>query len=255
MKIGLKLWSINTDSYYEEAKKLYSQGVFDYIELYVVPDTLDTISKWKELEISYIIHAPHSLHGFNLALSEKEQLNVNLANQAKEFADTLNAEYIIFHGGCDGSIEEVIRQINLLNEPRGLIENKPFYPIPNSLGLKECRGASTEEIALILEQTDFHFCLDIAHAVCSANAFSIDPYTYIALFEEFQPKVYHISDGDILGKRDIHLNLQCGTFDFSKIFSLVRQDTLISVETFKKSKENLDDFRLDCQRLIRFMNE
>lgn len=254
-KVGLKLWSINTDCYYKEAKKIYDQSFFDYIELYVVPDTLETISKWKKLNIPFIIHAPHSLHGFNLALAEKEQFNLKLADEAKKFADILGAEYIIFHGGCDGSIEEVIRQINLLKESRGLIENKPFFPISNALGLKECRGASTEEIELILNNTDFHFCLDIAHAVCFANAFGFNPYEYIAQFEKLQPKMYHISDGDIHGKQDCHLNFQNGTFDFLKIFSLVRLDTLISIETFKKSKENLDDFRLDCQRLIRFMNE
>ena len=49
-RLGLKLWSVNTDYYYEEAKRLYSEGVFDYIELYVVPNTLDTLAKWKELK-------------------------------------------------------------------------------------------------------------------------------------------------------------------------------------------------------------
>ena len=48
-KIGLKLWSTNTDCYYNEAIRLYNDGVFDYIELYVVPDTLDTLQKWKKL--------------------------------------------------------------------------------------------------------------------------------------------------------------------------------------------------------------
>ena len=48
-KKGLKLWSINTDAYYNEAKRLYAEGVFDYIELYVVPNSLDTLAKWKEL--------------------------------------------------------------------------------------------------------------------------------------------------------------------------------------------------------------
>ena len=43
-KKGLKLWSVNTDYYYDEAIRLYSEGVFDYIELYVVPDTLEKIS-------------------------------------------------------------------------------------------------------------------------------------------------------------------------------------------------------------------
>lgn len=250
-KIGLKLWSTNTDHYYSEAKKLYSQGVFDYIELYVVPDTMETLVKWKVLDIPFIIHAPHSLHGFNLALSEKEQLNINLANQAKEFADTLNAEYIIFHGGCDGSIEEVIRQINLLNEPRGLIENKPFFPIPNSLGLKKCRGASTKDITMILENTDFCFCLDIAHAVCAANAFHINPYDYIAQFEKLKPVIYHISDGDIQSCQDQHLSFGNGNYDFSVIFQIIKVKTgIFSIETQKKSIYNLSDFVMDRNFIV-----
>lgn len=40
MKIGLKLWSINTDMI-NKAIKLYEQNYFDYIELYVVPDSYD----------------------------------------------------------------------------------------------------------------------------------------------------------------------------------------------------------------------
>ena len=44
-KRGLKLWSCNTDYYYDEAIKLYNQKIFDYIELYVVPETLETLDK------------------------------------------------------------------------------------------------------------------------------------------------------------------------------------------------------------------
>ena len=58
-KRGLKLWSINTDCYYEDAKKLYDNNIFDYIELYVVPDSLDTLSTWQKLNIPFIIHCPH----------------------------------------------------------------------------------------------------------------------------------------------------------------------------------------------------
>ena len=48
-KRGLKLWSVNTDYYYDEAIRLYREGKYDYIELYVVPDTLFTLQKWKEM--------------------------------------------------------------------------------------------------------------------------------------------------------------------------------------------------------------
>ena len=73
-KIGLKLWSINTDYYYDEAIRLYKDGVFDYIELYVVPNSTDSIVKWKKLNIPFIIHCPHFAHGFNMAKVEKKAI-------------------------------------------------------------------------------------------------------------------------------------------------------------------------------------
>lgn len=73
-KIGLKLWSRNTDYYYDEAIRLYNDGVYDYIELYVVPNTTDTIEKWKKLDIPFIVHCPHFAHGFNLAKIENKDL-------------------------------------------------------------------------------------------------------------------------------------------------------------------------------------
>ena len=59
-KLGLKLWNINDSCYYREAVNLYKKGVFDYIELYIVPDNLSLIDKWKMLNIPFDIHAPHS---------------------------------------------------------------------------------------------------------------------------------------------------------------------------------------------------
>ena len=70
-KLGLKLWSLNTDYYYQEAQKLYKQSFFDYIELYIVPHTLHTLPMWKKLDIPFIIHCPHVAHGFNMAKAEK----------------------------------------------------------------------------------------------------------------------------------------------------------------------------------------
>ena len=61
-KLGLKLWSINTDYYYDEAIRLYNDGIFDYIELYVVPNSTETIDKWKKINIPFSLHAPHFLH-------------------------------------------------------------------------------------------------------------------------------------------------------------------------------------------------
>ena len=109
-KLGLKLWSVNTDSYYDEAIRLYHDGVFDYIELYVVPNTLHTLEKWAKIAIPFIIHCPHFMHGFNLAKAEKKESNFAIYREVKQFADELRAKYIIFHGGMDGDIRETARQ-------------------------------------------------------------------------------------------------------------------------------------------------
>ena len=52
-KIGLKLWSINTDSYYTCAQKMYQKGIFDYIELYIVPGSINTLEKWKNINVYF----------------------------------------------------------------------------------------------------------------------------------------------------------------------------------------------------------
>ena len=125
-KIGLKLWNINTDYYYNEASKLFNDKVFDYIELYIVPDNLDLIVKWKRLNIPYDIHAPHFAHNMNLSKNEFEKENFNKYLEVKEYADKLNADVIVFHGGINGDYKETDRQIKSFDDDRILIENKPY---------------------------------------------------------------------------------------------------------------------------------
>ena len=169
-KLGLKLWSINTDNYLQEAVKLYDNGVYDYIELYVVPDSLQTLQKWKELKMPFIIHNSHFAQGFNLAKQEKTQRNREIYEETKQFADELNAEYIIFHGGIDGDIRETAIQLTLFNEPRALLENKPFVALPNRMNGNFCRGYNVDEIKIVQEASGCGFCLDFGHAICAANS-------------------------------------------------------------------------------------
>lgn len=92
-------------------KKVYDIKVFDYIELYVVPGHLDLIDKWKTLTIPYDIHAPHFAHNINLSKNEFEKDNFNKYLEVKEYADELNSDIIVFHGGIDGDYKETARQI------------------------------------------------------------------------------------------------------------------------------------------------
>jgi endonuclease IV len=163
-KIGLKLWSINSGCYHDEAKRLYAEGIFDYIELYVVPGGLD-LKKWEKLNIPFVVHCPHFAHGFNLAKSEKKENNLKIFEQVKKYADALNVLYIIFHGGIDGSIEETAIQLASFNEKRALIENKPYIALPNRMRGDFCRGYNPDEIKTVKEVANCGFCLDFGHAI------------------------------------------------------------------------------------------
>ena len=249
-KLGLKLWSRNTDYYYDEAIRLYNDGVYDYIELYVVPNTTDTIEKWKKLDIPFIVHCPHFAHGFNLAKIEKKESNFKIYQQVKHFADELNAKYIIFHGGIDGNVKETAKQLASFNDPRALIENKPMIALPNKMGGEFCRGYNPNEIRLIKETAKCGFCLDFGHAICSANSQKIDVYKYCRDFMQFEPNMFHLTDlEDITSPYDSHLHLGTGELDLNKILSMIPPKSIITFETNKNSKENLSDFEEDMKCL------
>ena len=245
-KIGLKLWSVNTDSYYNEAKKLFLQGVFDYIELYIVPNSIQTLERWRLLKdsgIPFIIHAPHFVHGFNLADASKKKTNFEIYKEVKSFADRLDARYIIFHGGMDGDVKEVISQLKSFEEPRALIENKPYKPLPQMVTAKLCRGATVDEIKLILDEVGCGFCFDIGHCICSANTQSIDWFEYANEFLKLNPQMYHLTDIEKIDSEfDTHPHLGTGELDLEKVSTLIKNDSMITVETIKNSKNNLNDF-------------
>lgn len=246
-KIGLKLWSINTDYYYDEAIRLYNNGVYDYIELYVVPNTTDTIEKWKKLDIPFTLHAPHFAHDVNLACKDKLEYNKKIYNEVAQFEKELKPKFTVVHGGIEGTVEELVRQLKIIRPKNILIENKP-YRVP--LGEKKlCRGYNIKEIKYVLDNYGCGFCLDIGHAICSANSLSLEPYGYISEFNELNPICYHLSDGYIDSPVDKHLHIGSGTYDINKILNIIGNKKTISIETNKDSKVDLEDFRIDVEKI------
>ena len=251
-QIGLKLWSTNTDAYLHEAERLYADGIFSYIELYVVPGSLECLPAWKKLKTPFIIHNAHFMQHFNLAKKECEVNNRKIYEETKRFADELNAPWIIFHGGIDGNIEETARQLAAFRDPRALIENKPFRALPNRMGGTFCRGYNITELKMVMDITGCGFCLDFGHAVCAANSLHREPYSYIEELMTLNPAMYHLTDvDDMTSEYDSHPHLGQGELSLGRIFSLIPEKAVITVETQKKSKESLNDFPADSD-MVKF---
>lgn len=248
-KIGLKLWNINTDYYLHEAKKLYEGNLFDYIELYIVPNNLDKLEKWKTLNIPFDIHAPHFEHRMNLSSYECFHNNIQLYKEVKLYADELKSKSIIFHGGTDGDYKETAEQLNNINDKRTLIENKPYKTMPYIDGDKYV-GSTYEEIKYIMDKTGCGFCLDIGHAICSANSHKIEPYQYIKNFLTLEPQKIHLSDVENIDTEiDSHCHYGTGGVNFDSILKLIPKEVPITIETSKDSIFNLDCFVNDVSFL------
>jgi len=245
-KIGLKLWS-NNENYVPHAKRLYEKKVYDYIELYIVPNTHEKYIKiWRDLEIPFIIHCTHFMHGFNLAAPEKLQSNVKIFAEVKAFCDELHGKYIIFHPGIEGTLESSVEQINTIYDKRLLVENKPYISMYGDL----CRGSQYEELESIIKLCKIGFCLDIPHAFNTAFHLKTDGYKYTEKMLKLNPSVIHISDGKIKGVHDKHLNIGDGDFDFRRIKKIISVSNAqyLTLETCKNDNE-LNSFVVDGEKI------
>lgn len=253
-QLGLKLWSTDVDSYLRKAEQLYDEGVYNYIELYAVPGTLETLKKWSTLKIPYIIHCPHFAHHFNLAQPEREGANRVMFEEVRYFADKLGAPVIIVHGGMGGCAEETARQLANFKEPRAFIENKPHHVILPGGQMLICRGSTPEEIACIRAATNCGFCLDFEHAVCSANSHGLPWKRYVQDFLRMEPDMFHLSGIQNESEEiDSHAHIAANEDIVRDILHLVPDGARISIETVKDSPSDLEDFRSDIAKLRRLL--
>jgi endonuclease IV len=240
MQIGLKLGTKDIQ-YTEDIYSFYEQGYFHYIELFVVPETFDdTIHYWNQFPIPIVIHAPHSVAGMNLSLNNRKANKLKL-KETFRFADILHAEYIIFHSGLNGKVEETIYQLSSFVDARCLIENKPIKGLNN----EKCIGATTDEVTCIMNELKIGFCLDFGHAICAANSLKEYPLAFINNFLQLKPAMYHLTDGDYTSEYDSHLHYGKGTFPIKELLRLVPNNVKLTNEAKHDSDANLDDFRDD----------
>ena len=234
MRIGIKLWSENDSVAVDCIKKLYTDGYFDYIELFVVPGSFRAVvDVWASLDVPYYLHAPHSGSGLNLSLRELEGSNAVLLDEVEMYFKALKPERVIFHPGIDGHVRETIRQINVFKKKNfkhfgaALIENKPRVGLNEEL----CIGSSFEEIQSIINETGFGFCLDIGHAVYYAKWAGKSYFQVVEDFLQLNPHMIHLSDGDQESVKDVHLNYGMGNFDILELLRILPSDSTITIET------------------------
>jgi len=249
-QIGLKLYSTDTPLI-SEAWALWKDEIFRYIELYVIPGTYhNTIHQWRACDIPFIIHAPHSFHGMNLAVRSLQDSNINLFVEAQKFADELNADGIIVHGGHSGSIEETIRQVMLLADSRILLENKPKVGINNEV----CVGWSPGDFQLASISGAFKgFAIDFGHANCAALSIHRKPMTLVLNFLTFKPEIFHLSDGDARSEKDTHFNLGKGNLPLEKFIEVIPNNVRVTLEVPRSPVSGLVDFTQDVRFLKRLI--
>jgi len=245
-KIGLKLYSTDTPLI-SEAMALWKKEMYGYIELYIIPGTYhNTINQWRSSGIPFIIHAPHSFHGMNLAVRSLQDSNFERFVETQKFANELNADGIIIHGGHSGSIHETIRQARRLSDSRLLLENKPKVGIND----EACIGYSPEDFLLASSSGVFRgFVLDFGHANCAALSMRRETMNLVLGFLAFKPKIFHLSDGDARSEKDAHFNLGKGDLLLEKFLEVIPKNVRVTLEVPRSPVSGLVDFTQDVRFL------
>ena len=183
-----------------------------------------------------------------MAKPELKENNLKIFNEVREFADRLNVDYIIIHGGLDGDVNETAKQLKSFNEPRALIENKPYRAVPKIAENKTCIGYNFNQLEIIKNESDCGFCLDFNHAICTANSFNYNYVNFIKELMKLKPNMFHISDMENASAEiDTHLHLGAGQINLQSLTQFLNKDSKVSLETAKSSKTSLEDFIKDSE--------
>lgn len=233
-EFGLKLWSTNIDLI-DHAIQLIDERIFYYIELFVVPGTL--MSPFK-VDVPYIIHIPHHKFGVNIGEINEQEINLAKINESIQWADSLNARYLILHAGS-GLMNDAEKFLGKISDNRLLIENMP------KVGLNDERmiGYSPEQIGELINGTQMGFCLDFGHAIKAAISLKLDYREILGDFSKLKPGLFHICDGDLETEKDSHLNIGAGSFDMQYIKEIIENNRskLITLETPRSNQFVLDE--------------
>lgn len=234
MRFGLKLWSVNTDLI-DQAVHLIDENVFDYIELFVIPDSeIDPFL----IDVPYIIHIPHHRFGVNIGDGTRKEYNIQKINESITWANRLNAKYLILHAG-HGSLQHAKDLLGNLSDNRFLIENMPKVGLDGEAMI----GYSPAQIEELIGDGDMGLCLDFGHAVKAAVSLGTGYKEYVHGFMELEPEVFHMSDGTLGEEKDEHIDIGEGEYDFKYLLRCIGDNPFgfVTLETPRLNQQSLDE--------------
>ena len=251
--LGLKIFTTNNTSF-KKLREFYENKIIDYVELYIVPGEYDKASLSVLKGIPIIFHAPNLRHEFNLR--DKNKVFHESLKTIKKVSAFFGEKRIIFHPGIEkdkGDITEIINNIRKIRKDFDLIlENVPKEP---SISNKKLIAAKYEEFKHVIEETGTKFCLDIGHAIYSANYYHEDPIEYIKKYVQLGPYMFHLSDGNFVGLKDIHKSFFEGNFPIKEIIKILPKNARITLETPKSNFINLHEDILNIKKLRKLISQ
>jgi len=250
IRYGLKLRTDNESSI-PEADKLMEKGIFDYVELFCMPNH-NTEDYPSNVEV---IHAPHAIQGFNIADKSKRDFNLKCMEESLKLADKTKAKYIIVHAGNtnNGGDEETAKKfLNKINDYRIIIENKPIKLHTDGIVINYGStglGYDAKKLEDICSNK-YGICLDFVHACKSALTTKSDYKEVVKEFMKLKPKVFHICDSTFNREEDEHVHLGKGCYDLSFFKECIEnnESQIASLETPREKSlqqdiENLKYFK------------
>jgi len=244
VKLGIKLWSSNKNLL-NEAVSLVERGIFDYVELKVVPGT--ECKYFDKARIPYIIHASS---GINIADKNMEENNVEMIDLCLKWKKQLNAMYLVLHPDY-GSLNVAVKTLNRFCGEDILVENMPKIGINN----EKMIGFNVEQMKKLL-RNEFGFCLDINHAIKAAISCKKEYKVFIEDMLELKPILCHFSDGSLKGEKDEHLDIGKGEYDIKLLCGYIKRSSIeyLTMETPKSGDGSLEKDLDNVKKLRAIIN-
>lgn len=204
---GLKIYSSDKSELFKQAAELLTESVFNFIELYHDPGSLD-FDKLKIIEKKTVtIHNTHS-QGWHEFVLDTEQLAV--WEKTKLLADFFKSQYIIIHPGQKHNMASFLKNLQKIDDSRILIENMAGLDIHG-------QPMFAQTVKQLLQIHDHKpICFDFEKAGSAAQYQSRLYRDYVSeALRLLKPTYFHISGRLNSDPIDQHCNLWESDIDLS----------------------------------------